>query len=72
MSNGGPRDQRHNGPAPSAACELDLATPNVARIYDYYLGGKDNYASDREVARMVLRASQLPTFHWRHWKTGSF
>ena len=57
MSNGGPRDQRHNGPAPSAACELDLATLNVARIYDYYLGGKDNYASDREVARMVLRAA---------------
>ncbi len=57
MSNGRPRDQRHNGPAPSAACELDLATPNVARIYDYYLGGKDNYASDREVARMVLRAA---------------
>jgi hypothetical protein len=29
----------------------------VARIYDYYLGGKDNYAPDREVARLVLRAA---------------
>jgi S-adenosyl methyltransferase len=36
---------------------IDLSTPNVARIYDYYLGGKDNYAADREVARLVLRAA---------------
>ncbi|MEV0398848.1 SAM-dependent methyltransferase [Actinoallomurus sp. NPDC050550] len=21
---------------------LDIATPNVARMYDYFLGGKDN------------------------------
>jgi len=26
----------------------------VARIYDYYLGGKDNFPPDREVARQVL------------------
>jgi hypothetical protein len=29
---------------------LDVSTPNVARVYDYTLGGKDNYAIDREVA----------------------
>ena len=23
--------------------EVDLSQPSVARIYDYYLGGKDNY-----------------------------
>ncbi|MFI6601305.1 SAM-dependent methyltransferase [Nonomuraea sp. NPDC050536] len=28
--------------------------PNVARMYDYYLGGKDNFASDREAAEQVL------------------
>jgi hypothetical protein len=28
--------------------------PNVARIYDYYLGGKDNFEADREAARRVL------------------
>ncbi len=29
---------------------LDVSTPNVARVYDYTLGGKDNYAIDRQVA----------------------
>ena len=24
--------------------------PNVARMYDYYLGGKDNFPVDREAA----------------------
>lgn len=36
---------------------FDATTPNVARIYDYYLGGKDNYAADREAARKVLGAA---------------
>jgi S-adenosyl methyltransferase len=30
--------------------------PNVARIYDSLLGGKDNYAADREAARRLLDA----------------
>jgi hypothetical protein len=34
--------------------EADFGTPNAARIFDYYLGGKDNYAADREAARRVL------------------
>jgi hypothetical protein len=29
---------------------LDVTVPNVARIYDYFLGGKDNFAADREAA----------------------
>lgn len=33
---------------------LDLTRPNVARIYDYFLGGKDNFAPDREVAEGAL------------------
>ncbi|MEV0588957.1 SAM-dependent methyltransferase [Nonomuraea sp. NPDC050310] len=28
--------------------------PNVARMYDYYLGGKDNFTVDREAADRVL------------------
>jgi hypothetical protein len=28
--------------------KIDTTVPSVARMYDYYLGGKDNYASDRE------------------------
>ena len=27
-----------------------VTVPNVARIYDYFLGGKDNFAADREAA----------------------
>jgi len=33
---------------------IDTATPNVARIYDYLLGGKDNFAADREAAEQLL------------------
>jgi S-adenosyl methyltransferase len=33
---------------------LDPTTPNVARMYDYYLGGKDNFEADRVAAKKVL------------------
>ncbi|GIH90007.1 SAM-dependent methyltransferase [Planobispora siamensis] len=35
---------------------LDVNTANVARIYDYMLGGKDNFAADRTAAEQILRA----------------
>lgn len=34
---------------------VDTSRPNVARIYDYLLGGKDNFASDRAAAEELLR-----------------
>ncbi|WP_203981856.1 SAM-dependent methyltransferase [Sphaerisporangium rufum] len=34
---------------------LDVRTPNSARIYDFMLGGKDNFAADREAAAQILR-----------------
>lgn len=34
---------------------VDVTTPNVARIYDYMLGGKDNFAVDREAAEQILK-----------------
>jgi SAM-dependent methyltransferase len=34
--------------------KVDLTTPNVARMYDYYLGGKDNFAADRAAAEKAL------------------
>ncbi|MFG1999769.1 SAM-dependent methyltransferase [Spirillospora sp. NPDC048911] len=41
--------------------DVDLSVPNVARMYDYYLGGKDNYAADRALADQVLEvAPQTP------------
>jgi hypothetical protein len=33
---------------------INLGVPNPARIYDYLLGGKDNFPADREVAEQVL------------------
>jgi O-methyltransferase involved in polyketide biosynthesis len=33
---------------------IDVTVPNAARMYDYYLGGKDNFAADREAAEKVL------------------
>ncbi|HEU5158643.1 MAG TPA: SAM-dependent methyltransferase [Streptosporangiaceae bacterium] len=32
-----------------------MTKPNIARVYDYLLGGKDNFAADREVAELTLR-----------------
>ncbi|MFL6056662.1 MAG: SAM-dependent methyltransferase [Actinoallomurus sp.] len=37
-----------------APTSVDLSTPNAARMYDYFLGGKDNLAPDRAAAKMVL------------------
>ena len=34
---------------------FDTGFPNVARIYDALLGGKDNYAADREAAGELLK-----------------
>jgi S-adenosyl methyltransferase len=33
---------------------LDTSVPHVARVYNYLLGGKDNYAADREVAEKMM------------------
>ncbi|WP_113699095.1 SAM-dependent methyltransferase [Nonomuraea lactucae] len=35
---------------------IDAHIPSVARMYDYYLGGKDNFAADRAAAEKVLAA----------------
>ena len=32
------------------APNIDTSTANVARMYDYYLGGKDNFEADRVAA----------------------
>jgi SAM-dependent methyltransferase len=38
--------------------KIDTSTANVARIYDYWLGGKDNFEADRIAAEEVL--TQMP------------
>ncbi|SEG41839.1 S-adenosyl methyltransferase [Nonomuraea solani] len=33
---------------------INPSIPNSARMYDYYLGGKDNFAADREAAEKIM------------------
>jgi S-adenosyl methyltransferase len=36
--------------------KIDMSRPHSARVYDYLLGGKDNFAADREVAERAIAA----------------
>ena len=37
-----------------AKADIDTTVAHPARVYDYWLGGKDNFAADREAAERVL------------------
>ena len=39
----------------SRYANIDISKPNIARVYDCMLGGKDNFAADREFVAEVLR-----------------
>jgi hypothetical protein len=41
----------------AAPVGVDVTTPNVARMYDYALGGKDNFAVDRAAAEQMFAAA---------------
>jgi O-methyltransferase involved in polyketide biosynthesis len=38
---------------------FDTSRPNIARVYDYWLGGKDHFAADRELAEKVIAINPL-------------
>ena len=38
---------------------FDATKPNIARVYDYWLGGKDNFAPDRDLAERLLEIYPL-------------
>jgi len=40
----------------SEAASLDTNVPHIARVYNFWLGGKDNYQADREAAEKVRAA----------------
>ncbi len=44
------------GGGAARANKFDSSKPNVARIYDYLLGGKDNFAADRQAAERLVAA----------------
>lgn len=41
----------------SAPSSIDPTKPSIARVYDAFLNGHDNYEADREVVRGVLKAA---------------
>ena len=36
--------------------DFNAGVPHIARVYDYWLGGKDNFAADRELGERTLAA----------------
>ncbi len=39
--------------------DFDTSRPNIARVYDYWLGGKDNFAADRDLAEKISAINPL-------------
>jgi S-adenosyl methyltransferase len=59
-SEGSPPDPDPGGGAePTAhevALEIDTSVAHVARVYDFWLGGKDNFAADRAAGQQAIQA----------------
>ncbi len=53
MAESEPDDSSGSGEAPAG---IDTSTAHIARVYNYWLGGTDNYAPDREAAAQVIEA----------------
>jgi hypothetical protein len=50
-------DWMNEDPAGSERPDLQTGRPHPARVYDYLLGGKDNFAADRAAAEAGLQAN---------------
>jgi hypothetical protein len=50
-------DRTNIAAALSRQAGIDTSVAHPARVYDYWLGGKDNFAADREAAERVLAAT---------------
>lgn len=44
---------------PGGIPEIDLSNPSIARVYDYWLGGKDSFPADREMAERIKEVLPL-------------
>jgi hypothetical protein len=38
--------------------DFDTSVPHIARVYDYRLGGKDNFAADRAMGERTVGCPQ--------------
>ena len=44
--------------SPESGQLIDTSRPHITRVYDYWLGGKDNFAADREAGEQLLDPAQ--------------
>lgn len=51
-----PSARTNSDSEPAAAPEIDTSVAHSARVWNFWLGGKDNFAADREVGEYVLEA----------------
>jgi hypothetical protein len=49
-------EQPDDSPSPDERPAFDTSVAHLARVYDYWLGGKDNYAADREAGDQAIQA----------------
>ena len=54
----GPQEPQEGTPPAghNAAMSIDTSVAHVARVYDYWLGGKDNFAADRRAGEQAISA----------------
>src|SRR5256886_10060862 len=50
------RDDRDALPQVMPSPLFDTSVPHIARVYNYWLGGKDHFAADRELAERFIKA----------------
>jgi O-methyltransferase involved in polyketide biosynthesis len=44
---------------PVKVAQIDATTPNVARVWNYLVGGRDNFETDRKAARQLIAAAPV-------------
>ncbi len=57
MTKSSAKDESRYPETPSV--DLDTSVAHPARVYDYWLGGKDNFAADREAAEQAIAANPM-------------
>lgn len=57
VANSGPA--RGNDAVIKGVPQFDPGRPSIARVWDYWLGGKDNFAADRALAKKMLEINPL-------------
>ena len=56
MATEGAATASETAPEPGDAPAFDTSVAHVARVYNYWLGGKDNFAADRAAAQQAMAA----------------